>query len=100
ALPERTAYDPPRRPGGGYGILLSFVLKALPAAPAFCDRLQVSKGPSLGTDLTLACPYTLLAHYGELDWTEQCGVSRHLIRVSIGLENPDGLIRRFAEALG
>lgn len=100
AFTERTAYDTLRRPQGGYGMLLSFVLKDLRAAPAFYDRLQVSKGPSLGTDFTLACPYTLLAHYGELDWTEQCGVSRHLIRVSIGLENPDGLIRRFAEALG
>jgi hypothetical protein len=29
---------------------------------------------------------TLLAHYGELDWAESCGVSRYLIRISVGLE--------------
>ena len=26
------------------------------------------KGPSLGTNFTLACPYTILGHYLELDW--------------------------------
>ena len=40
----------------------------------------------LGTTFTLACPFTLLAHYGELDWAESCGVSRYLIRISVGLE--------------
>lgn len=100
AFTERAAYDALRRPNGGYGMLLSLVLKDPSATPAFYDLLQVSKGPSLGTDFTLACPYALLAHYTELDWTERCGVSRHLIRVSVGLENPDSLTRRFAEALG
>ncbi len=31
------------------------------------DR-QVAKGPGFGTNFTLACPYTLLAHYTELEW--------------------------------
>lgn len=30
--------------------------------------LQVAKGPGFGTNFTLACPYTLLAHYTELEW--------------------------------
>jgi cystathionine gamma-synthase len=30
---------------------------------AFFDALDTHKGPSLGTNFTLACPYTLLAHY-------------------------------------
>ena len=48
---------------------------------------------------TLACPFTILAHYNELDFAESCGVSRWLIRVSVGLEPADELIDRFREAL-
>ena len=69
------------------------------SATAFFDRLRISKGPSLGTNYSLACPYTLLAHYTELDWAARCGVSRDLVRLSIGLEEPADLIARLAEAL-
>jgi len=89
-----------RREGGGYGCLVSFLLKeATVTSPGFYDRLEVSKGPSLGTNFTLVCPYTLLAHYDELEWTESCGVDRHLIRVSAGLEDTADLIDRFELAL-
>ena len=87
------------RPGGGRGCLFSFLLENEAAASAFYDTLHLSKGPSLGTNFSLCCPYTLLAHYQELDWAAGCGVPRHLLRVSAGLENPDELIRRFAAAL-
>lgn len=88
------------RPAGGYGGLLSFELHDAPnAMPRVFDALRVCKGPNLGMSYTLACPYTLLAHYRELDFAESCGVSRYLIRVSVGLEPPEELIRRFAEAL-
>lgn len=52
----------------GYGCLLSILLKDAEATTAFFDNLEVCKGPSLGTNFTLACPYTLLAHYQELPW--------------------------------
>jgi cystathionine gamma-synthase len=63
------------------------------------NALRVSKGPSLGTHFTLACPYTQLAHYDELDWAADCGVPAHLLRVSVGLEDPNELWQRFAIAL-
>ncbi|MEX0700892.1 MAG: PLP-dependent transferase [Planctomycetales bacterium] len=89
-----------QRPAACYGGLLSIVLEdEARAAPRFFDALRVCKGPNLGTNYTLACPYTVLAHYGELDWAESCGVSRWLVRVSVGLEEPGDLIERFAEAL-
>ncbi|HEY1052206.1 MAG TPA: PLP-dependent transferase, partial [Prosthecobacter sp.] len=85
---------------GGYGCLFSFTLKNPEQTSApFYDALRVCKGPSLGTNFTLACPYTLLAHYDELEWVESCGVSRWLIRVSAGLEDTQELIARFDEAL-
>jgi cystathionine gamma-synthase len=93
-------YEFIRRENGGYGCLFSFTLKNPEQTSAkFYDALRVCKGPSLGTNFTLACPYTLLAHYEELDWTESVGVSRWLIRVSAGLEETADLIARFDEAL-
>ena len=88
------------RPGAGYGCLLSFELHGgLEAAEHVYDALAVSKGPSLGTHFTLCCPYVLLAHYDELPWAASCGVPSHLLRVSVGLENPEVLWQRFDQAL-
>jgi len=92
-------YRRARRAQGGYGGLLSFEMRQPTLAPAVYDRLRVNKGPNLGANYTLACPFTLLAHYDELDWAESCGVSRWLIRVSVGLEPISDLKDRFDEAL-
>ena len=93
-------YDAYRRPDGGYGGLFSLLLRDAPSTAAkFYDALPVCKGPNLGTYFTLACPFTLLAHFDELEFVESCGVNRHLVRVSVGLEDPDDLIRRFDAAL-
>ncbi len=82
----------------GNGAIFSLVLKnAEQTTPGFYDQLKVSKGPSLGTGFTLACAYTLLAHYHELEWAASCGISPQLIRVSVGEE--DNLTGRFKEAL-
>jgi cystathionine gamma-synthase len=63
------------------------------------DALRVCKGPSFGTSFTLVCPYTLLAHYTELEWAEGCGVSANLLRVSTGLESIGHILAVFEEAL-
>jgi cystathionine gamma-synthase len=94
------AYEAVRRRDGGWGALITFLPKdAERRSPEIYDCLAFSKGPSLGTVFTLACPFTLLAHYTELDWAESCGVSRFLIRLSIGLEDPEDLWRRLEAAL-
>jgi cystathionine gamma-synthase len=85
------------QPDGGYGGLMSILLRDAARTPAFFDALAVTKGPSLGTNFTLACPYTILAHYDELDFARDCGVSEHLVRISVGGESD--LCERFAEAL-
>src|SRR5262249_3968646 len=100
ALGGRDSYDRFRRSRGGYGGLLSIVLKNPEQhSRGFFDRLRVCKGPNLGMNYTLACPFTILAHYTELDFAESCGVSRWLVRISVGLEPADELIARFREAL-
>jgi cystathionine gamma-synthase len=98
-LIDTAHYDEFRKPTGGYGGLFSLVLKDAPQhAAKFHDALRVCKGPNLGTNFTLACPFTILAHYDELDYVESQGVSRWLIRVSVGLEDTDDLIERFSAA--
>ncbi|MEY4483267.1 MAG: hypothetical protein RL693_719 [Verrucomicrobiota bacterium] len=96
---ESGLYDHLLREDGGHGCLLSFVLKDKTKAPAVYDALEFCKGPSLGTNFTLVCPYTLLAHYDELDWAESCGVDRTLFRVSCGLEPLEVILDRFQRAL-
>ena len=82
--------------GGGYGCLLSFELRGgIEESKRVYDSLRVCKGPSLGTNFTLVCPYVQLAHFHELKWAENCGVSEHLLRVSVGLENEEELWSRF-----
>jgi len=94
------AYEAVRRPDGGYGSLVTFLMKdSERVSPRVFDAMQVCKGPSLGTVFTLACPFTLLAHYTELEWAEACGVPRNLIRLSVGLEDPVELWRRLELAL-
>jgi len=99
-LASTACYERYRKPQGGYSGLFSIVLKEPEKTTIpFFDRLRISKGPNLGTNFSLCCPFTILAHYNELDFAESCGVSRWLIRVSVGLEAADDLIDRFRIAL-
>ena len=92
---------PRRRPpySNGFGGLFLLAFAGRRAAEAFYDALACAKGPSLGTNFTLACPYTILAHYWELDLAAQYGVPASLVRVSIGLEDAGWLHKVFADAL-
>ena len=81
----RHFYDRCRNLKGGYGGLLSVTFNTTAEAVTFFDTIETAKGPSLGTNFTLwygcpsvqtvyipvtlcSSPYTLLAHYGELQW--------------------------------
>jgi cystathionine gamma-synthase len=92
-------YDSFRRPGGKYGFLLSATFVSPECAIAFHDALDVAKGPSLGTNFTLACAYTLLAHYRELEWAARFGVVEHLVRISVGVESAEWLKETVSQAL-
>ncbi|KAI2787834.1 putative cystathionine gamma-synthase [Penicillium oxalicum] len=88
-----------RRDTGGYGFLLSILFRRPSSAVCFYDALDVCKGPSIGTNFTLAVPYTQLAHFKEMDWAESCGVSKCIVRISVGLENEEQLLDRIRNAL-
>ncbi|KAI8324077.1 PLP-dependent transferase [Martensiomyces pterosporus] len=84
----------------GYGGLLSVEFAGgEEASKRFYDCLSCCKGPSLGTNFTLASPYTILAHFTELEWAAEYGVRADLVRVSVGLEPRDELLAMFQAAL-
>lgn len=84
---------------GGFGGLFSIHLGSHICQRTFYDVLDVAKGPSLGTNFTLVCPYTLLAHYHELDFALSHKVPPNLIRIAVGLEDYDDLKEKFSYAL-
>ena len=67
----------------------------------YYDKLQLAKGPSLGTEFTLAMPYVYLAHYdylkseSGLNKLKELGISPNLLRVSVGLEPIEEIINAF-----
>ncbi|KAJ7758501.1 pyridoxal phosphate-dependent transferase [Mycena maculata] len=83
---------------GGFGGLFSVTFTSLPAARAFFDALSCHKGPSLGTNFTLACPYAILVHYTEMDWAASFGVEETMVRVSVGMEETSALLDSFRTA--
>lgn len=85
--------------GTGFGGLMSIHLDSHICQRTFYDALDVAKGPSLGTNFTLVCPYTLLAHYHELDFAMSYNVPPNLIRIAVGLENFEELKAKFDAAL-
>jgi cystathionine gamma-synthase len=100
SLTDQECYDRYARSEASYGGVLSFTLEfpeenTIP----FYDKLACCKGPNLGTVFTLCCPFVMLAHYHELDWAEDAGVSRWLIRLSVGTEPAQELIDRIERAL-
>ncbi|KAF4969733.1 hypothetical protein FSARC_3076 [Fusarium sarcochroum] len=97
--PTEDIYEKYKRPGKGYGYLLSIRFKTPEAAIAFHDALDVAKGPSLGTNFTLCCAYTLFAHYSELEWAAKFGVVEHLVRISVGVESRECLDELIRTAL-
>lgn len=94
---KKDDYNGKHKPG--YGGLFSIVLDEHICDRSFFDKINLSKGPSLGTNFSLSCPYTLLAHYHELDFTLAYGVQPNLIRFSIGLESFEEMKEKFETAL-
>ncbi|GAA5918195.1 hypothetical protein JCM1841_005296 [Sporobolomyces salmonicolor] len=91
--------NPQTHSAGGFGALFSLTFTSILASSTFFDALPCYKGPSLGTNFTLASPYTILAHYTELDWAKEWGVEKNLVRISAGLEEPEMLMGWFKDAL-
>lgn len=92
-------YERYRRPKGGYGSLISIVFRTPADAIQFYDSVDLCKGPSFGANFTLLIPYSQLAHADELDWAESQGISKYIVRISVGLEEERVLISKLNRSL-
>lgn len=67
----------------------------------YYDKLKLAKGPSLGTEFTLAMPYVYLAHYNYLksesglNTLQKLEISPNLLRISVGTEPIEAIINAF-----
>ncbi|SZD71818.1 Cystathionine beta-lyase [Candidatus Ornithobacterium hominis] len=68
---------------------------------AYYDMLPFAKGPSLGTEFTLAMAYVYLAHYDLLqteagiDYLEKNDLNPNLLRISVGVEPIEEILKAF-----
>ena len=105
SIERRALYEPWRREGladgegQGYGALFSLLLTNHKNAHVFYDRLDTAKGPGFGSNFSLVCPYTMIAHFNELQWASRYGVDKSLMRVWTGQEDAEHLIGTFEAAL-
>ncbi|KAF4959110.1 hypothetical protein FGADI_1988 [Fusarium gaditjirri] len=101
--PSRSAtiqnYERHRRKNGGYGNVFSVVFHNPESARHFYDNLDVCKGSSFGTNFTLAIPFVQLAAYNTQEKFEKYDLPKHVIRISVGLEDPRLICTKMEEAL-
>ena len=93
--PSHASFATARNILSGPGSVISFTLAddSMEGLRAFYDSPlpHILKAPSLGSNVTLLCPYTLLTHYDEPDEAlEAIGLSRYLVRVAVGCEEDIG----------
>jgi cystathionine gamma-synthase len=69
----------------------------------YYDRMRLPKGPSFGTEFSLAMPYIYLAHYELIRSAEgrkklaDINIHPELLRISVGTEDIEELVKVFTE---
>ncbi|MES2545830.1 MAG: PLP-dependent transferase [Bacteroidota bacterium] len=88
-----------KKPDGQFPGLISIVFDK--ELGHYYDQLELAKGPSLGTEFTIAMPYVYLAHYDCLKTDEgkaklkKLGLHPELLRISVGIEPAELIIAAF-----
>jgi cystathionine beta-lyase/cystathionine gamma-synthase len=102
-LPEDPAHPRARRWFKGFGATVSFLPRGgVEVAERVLRRLELAReAPSLGGLETLVCRPATTSHAGLPDEVRRgLGVADEMIRVSLGVENPEDIIQDFNRALG
>ncbi len=82
-----------------FGGLFTIEFQTVRVAKAFLDSLELHKGPSLGADVTLALPYVQLVFQKEKEWAARHGVKETIVRISVGLEDREAILKCIKRAL-
>lgn len=83
----------------GFGSVFGVDFENTAQASAFFDNFPVCKGPSFGANVSIALPYVQLVMQNQKDWARGHGLNDTLIRISIGLEDPEELLEHLKAAL-
>jgi len=100
---NKTNYSKIEKERNNYSGLISIEFEG--SIEKFYDRLELPKGPSLGTEFTLVMPYFYLAHYDLIrsdkgkNLLRKKNINWELVRISVGTEPIDELIKTFEKAL-
>jgi cystathionine gamma-synthase len=102
-LPSHPDHEIAKKQMSGFGGMLSFELKDdFDATKAFMDRLKkIMLATSLGGVTSLATQPLTNTHINMTpEDRAKSGISESLVRLSVGVEDPDMLIRDIEQALG
>ncbi|KAF4336262.1 hypothetical protein FBEOM_9866 [Fusarium beomiforme] len=97
--PTSQNYEKCRRQNGGYSNVCSVVFQNPESAQLFYNELDVCKGSSFGTNFTLVIPFVQLAVCQAQEKCEEYGLPRHVLRISVGLEDTSEICSKMSEAL-
>jgi methionine-gamma-lyase len=101
-LPSHKDFEVAKKQMKKPGAMLSFELKGgMEAGIAFMNKLQMCvRTVSLGTCDTLLSHPASMTHYGvSKEKREQYGITDGLIRMNVGIENPEDILRDLEQAL-
>jgi cystathionine gamma-lyase/cystathionine beta-lyase/cystathionine gamma-lyase/homocysteine desulfhydrase len=100
-LPSHPQHDLAQRQAGGFGGMISFVLKEEGAAARFFDRLRLcALAESLGGIETLVCQPSSMTHASVPDEERRrLGITDALVRISVGCEDADDILADLDQAL-
>ncbi len=100
-LPDFPGHQLQQRQASGFGALISFDLGSFENAKALLDRVEVmSLAESLGGVETLISHPASMTHASvPEERREKLGVTAGLVRISVGIEDPDDLLDDLRHAL-
>jgi methionine-gamma-lyase len=100
-LPSHPDHDLARRQMNGFGGMVTFSVGTKEKAFRFWDRLElIARAASLGGPETLTSLPILFSHTGySAEELRRAGVDEGMVRMSVGLEDPDDLIADLRQAL-
>lgn len=100
-LPHHPQHHLARRQQQGFGAMVAFQVADLAAAQTVCNRLQLfTLAESLGGVESLVCHPATMTHAAiPEEERRRLGITDGLLRLSVGLEDPEDLLADLAQAL-
>jgi cystathionine beta-lyase/cystathionine gamma-synthase len=100
-LPSHPDHELAKRQMKGFGGMVTFSVGTKEKAFRFWDRLKlIARAASLGGTETITSLPILFSHTGySAEELRRAGVDEGMVRMSVGLEDPDDLIADLAQAL-